>query len=71
MSSNYSNIIDKWELHKDYVHDIFRAIFSGPNSTFNRFIERTKDNWDTETEFPSEELIHNANENYNNMVAAK
>ena len=30
MSSNYSMIIDKRELHEDYVRHIFRAILSGP-----------------------------------------
>ena len=43
MSSNYFIIIDKLELHKDYVCYIFRDILSGPNSDFNFFIERNKD----------------------------
>ena len=47
MYSNYSIIIDKGELHKDYVRHIFRNILSGPNSIFNRFIERAKDDWET------------------------
>ena len=41
ISSNFSIIIDKVERHKDYVRHIFRDIFSGPNSTFSRFIEIT------------------------------
>ena len=47
MSSNYSIVIDKVEIHEDYVRHIFRALLSGPNSNFNRFIERTNYYWDT------------------------
>ena len=43
MSSNYSIIINKVELHEDYVSHIFRDLLSGPNSTFNCFIKMTKD----------------------------
>ena len=49
MSSNQSIIIDKGEHHDDYVRHIFRYILSGPNSTFNFLIERTKYDWDTGT----------------------
>ena len=35
MSSYYSIIIDKVERHEYYVCHIFRALFTGPNSTFN------------------------------------
>ena len=49
MSSNYTIIIEKGECHGDYVCHIFRALLSGPNSTFNHFIEITKDDWDTGT----------------------
>ena len=31
-----------------------------PNSTFNRFFENTKDYWDTGTEVPAGEIIHNS-----------
>ena len=44
---------------------------SGPNSTFNRFVERTKDDWDTGTKLLSGYLIQNYINKYNNMVAAK
>ena len=47
MSSKYTIIIDKGECHEDYVWHIFRALLSGPNSTFNCFIEIKKDDWDT------------------------
>ena len=49
MSSNYYITIDKGERHKECVYHIFRDIFSGPESTLNIFIERTKDYWDTGT----------------------
>ena len=38
MSSNYSIIIDKGEIHKDYVRHICRDLFPGTNSTSDRFI---------------------------------
>ena len=57
MSLNYSNIIDKVELHEDYVRHIFRALFSVPNSTPNRLIERNKDYLNTVTEFLAGDLI--------------
>ena len=69
MSSNYSIIIDKGELPKDYVFHIFRYLLSGTNSISNIFIERTKDGWDTGTEVPAVELIHNDTYKYNNTVA--
>ena len=50
MPSNYSIIIDKGECREDYVRHIFRDILSGPKSTFNCFIEITKEDWDTERE---------------------
>ena len=34
---NYSIIIDKGERYENYVSHIFRALLSGPNSTFNFF----------------------------------
>ena len=61
MSSNYSIIIYKGEHHKDFFLRIFRAILSGPNSTFNRFIERKNYYWDMGTEFPAVELIQKTN----------
>ena len=71
MSSNYSIIIDKRECHEDFVRQIFRALFTGPNSTFNRFIQRTKDDWYMGEEVPEGELSHNATQKYNDMVAGK
>ena len=50
MYLNYSIILDKGELHEDYVRHIFRDLFSRPNSTFNSFVERSKYDWYTETE---------------------
>ena len=43
ISSNYLIIIYKGENHEDYVRLIFKDLLSGPNSTFNRFIEKAKD----------------------------
>ena len=71
MYSNYSITIDKWELHEDYVRSIFRDILAGPNSTFKRFIESTKDDFNIVKEVLEGELIQNSTEKYNNMIAAK
>ena len=53
MSSNYYIIIDKGELHKDYVCHIFRFLLSDTNSNLNCFIESTKGNWYKGTEIPA------------------
>ena len=71
MYSNYSIIIDKVEYHEDYVWHIFRSILSGTNSTSNRFIEIKRYDWDTETKLPSVEIIKNANDKYNYMLAKR
>ena len=71
MSYNYTIIIDKGEYHEDYACQIFRALLSGTNSTFNCFIEIKKDDWDTVSEILASDLIRNATEKYNNTVSAK
>ena len=71
MSSNYSIILDKGERHEYYVRHIFRDILSGPNSTLKYFIKISKDYWDTVTEVLEGDIIQNATEKYNNMVAVK
>ena len=71
MYSNYSIILDKGESHEYFVCHIFRAILSGPNLTFNHFIEISKDYWDIGTDVSSGERIYNASDNYNNILATK
>ena len=71
MFPNYSIIIDKWERHKDYVRKIFRALLSVPNGNFNRFIESTKDDWDTLIYLTAGELIQNFTDKHNNVASAK
>ena len=44
---------------------------SWQKSSSNFFIERKNDDWDTETEVPELEHIHNSTDSYNNMVEAK
>ena len=46
-------------------------MFSGLKSTFNHFIESTKDDLETGTEVLAGNFIHNATKTYNNMVATK
>ena len=52
ISSNYSILIDKGELHEEYNRHVFRDILSGPNSTFNCFIENYKYDWNIVKEVP-------------------
>ena len=59
MSPNYDIIIDKTERYEDHVCHIFSYLLSGINSTFNHFIESTRDDWDTVIEDPSLEIIQN------------
>ena len=47
VSTNKKIIIDKGERHEDCVCNLFRVILSGPNSTFNDFIEITNYDWET------------------------
>ena len=47
MSSNYSINIDTGERHEDYVRHIFRDLLTGTDATFDYFIERTKEYWET------------------------
>ena len=66
---NLSSLIkDKYMRIFCYIH---RDLFSGKNSIFNRFIEIMKDDRDTVIEVPEKELIQNADEKYNNMLASK
>ena len=71
MSLDYSIIIDKGEQHENYIHHIFIDLFSGPNSAFSRFIEKTKGDCYTFTEVPTREIIHNATYKHNNMAESK
>ena len=71
MSSNYLIILNKLERHEGYVRHIFRALFSGPNSTLNHFIEKTKDDRYKVTEVLEGYLIQNDTQRYNNTVLAK
>ena len=43
MSGNYNTINYKGVRHEKFVYHIFRALLSGPNSTFNHFIEHSRD----------------------------
>ena len=70
ISSNYSIIIDKGELHKYYVGHIFRAILSRPNSNFGSFfIEQGL--LKHRIEFLAGNLIKDTTEQYNSMISLK
>ena len=70
MPSNYSIVIDKVDRHEYYVRHIFRSLLSVPKSTFNTFIEKAKDDWETKIEFAERKLFQNANYRYNNTVSS-
>ena len=52
MSLNQLILIDKGDLREYYCRHIFRALWSDPKSTFDHFIESTKDYCYTVTEVP-------------------
>ena len=57
--------------HEDYACHLFRALFSGPISIHDIFIEITQDYWDTVSEIIASEFIINTTDKYNNMVESK
>ena len=69
MSYNYTIIIDKGDCNDDFVSHLFRALLSGTNLTLNFLIEVKKYDWETVSEVLASELIRNATDKYNNMVA--
>ena len=71
MSPNYTIIVYKYGSHEDYVIKICRALLFGPNPALKLSIKHIKDKPDTGTEAEDVDLIQNATEKYNNMVAAK
>ena len=71
MTFNYTIITDKVGRRDDYVCHTFRDILSGPDQTFYHFIEIIKYFWDTGSEIIASDLIDNATQKYNNVVAAK
>ena len=50
---------------------LFIDILSGKKSTFNRFIESIKNEWDTGRYVPVGDLIQNLTIKYNNTIADK
>ena len=71
MSGNYNTINYKGVRHEKFVYHIFRALLSGPNSTFNHFIEHSRDEWDIGTYIDSGDLIQNETKKYNNTASFK
>ena len=71
MTSNYTIIVENGERHEDYSWHIFKAIISGSNSIFNNFIWWSKSYRYKVIYIKARELIGNATDKYNNMLAAK
>jgi hypothetical protein len=71
MNDNYLEIIKSGGSHEDMVMDLYNALLSSKNEVFNRFIQRSKDSWETEKEVTPEELITLAIEKFNNLSEQK
>jgi hypothetical protein len=71
MNDNYLEIIKSGGSHEDMVMDLYNALLSSKNEIFNRFIQRSKDSWETEKEVTPEELITLATEKFNNLSEQK
>ena len=71
VSYNYTISIDKGGCYEGFVRHLFRDIFSGPNSTFNSFVEIKKDYCYTGSEVLASDLINNSTDKHNNTETAK
>ena len=57
--------------NEEYINKILRDLLSGPNSTFNFFIERIKFEWDKRTDIKAGYIVQNETKKYNIMVSDK
>ena len=66
--SNYEMIIERGGKHEDIVLDLFDALLSGKNDVFNRFVERSRDDWEVGSDITHDSLVNMCVTKYNNMV---
>jgi len=66
--TSYELINKRGGCHDDIFLDLYDALLSGKNDVFNRFVERSKDNWEVGTEKTHDELVSQAVTKYNSRV---
>jgi hypothetical protein len=71
MESTYKEIIKQGQSHEDYLLDLFRALSTGNNEVFQRFISDEEGKYECGTDISPDELIQLATTRFNNMVAKK
>ena len=71
MDDNYQHILELGGKHDDYLMHLFNALLSAKNETFCRFIQRKKDDWETEDNITADALVEFAKMKYNNMTKQK
>ena len=58
--SNYELIGKRGGKHDDIILDIYDALLSGKNEVFNRFVERSKDDWEVGSDVTHDAFINSA-----------
>ena len=66
--TNYELIGERGGRHEDIVLDLFDALLSGKNDVFNRFVERSRDDWEVGSDITHDSLVSMSVTKYNNMV---
>ena len=69
MESTYKEILTQGQTHEDYILDLFRALLTGKNEIFHRFIQDKEGEYETGLDLTPEVLTQLATTRYNNMVA--
>ena len=66
--TNYEIIEERGGRHEDIVLDLFDALLSGKNDIFNRFVERSRDDWEIGSDITHDSLVSMSVTKYNNMA---
>ena len=66
--TNYEMIEERGGRHEDIVLDLFDALLSGKNDIFNRFVERSRDDWEIGSDITHDSLVSMSITKYNNMA---
>lgn len=69
METTYQEITANEQTHEDYILDLFRALLTGKNEIFHRFIQDKEGEYDCGLDITPDTLITLATTRYNNMVA--
>ena len=66
--TDYKMITGRGGCHDDIVLDLYNALLLGKNNIFNRFIERSKENWEVGVDQAHTKLVCQPVTKYNNRV---